>query len=197
MILALLLGFIALILLLLFLIAITLVINKKFSMKLIRILFNLTSRIPLLDVYIQKHLQDIDQISGKFNKAIRLHMMDNYILFFGTLLSLSVWSLRLLRTYIIFNALEIPITFPTVLIVETAVSVLSFIPLLPGALGIWEGSSIALYTLIAGISEASAAAATLINRFYLYLLPLILGIFTAIYLGLNIQKLVDSDKTEL
>jgi len=196
-ILAIFLALIALVLLLLFLIAITLVINKEFSMKLIRMLFNFISNIPLLNFYIQKHLHEIDEISERFNKAIRLHMMDNYILFFGTLLSLSVWCLRFLRTYLIFIALGIPIGFPTVLIVETAVSVLSFIPLFPGALGIWEGASVALYTLLGNISEASSAAATIINRFFLYLLPLIFGLFAAIYLGLSIQKLINSDEAEL
>ncbi len=195
--LAIFLGFIALMLLLLFFIAITLVINKEFSMKLIRMLFNLISSIPILTSYVQRFLPEIDEISERFNKAIRLHMMDNYILFFGTLLSLLNWCLRFLRTYIIFMALELQIEFHTVLIVETAVSVLSFIPLLPGALGIWEGASITLYTLMANIPEASAAAATLINRFFLYLLPLILGIFAAVYLGLNIQKLVNSGEDNM
>ena len=196
-ILAIFLGFIALVLLLLFIIAITLVINKEFSMKLIRILFNFISNIPLLNVYIQKHLHEIDEISERFNNAIRLHVMDNYIFFFGTLLSLSVWGLRFLRMYLIFIALGIPIEFSTVLIVETTVSVLSFMPLFPGALGIWEGASVTLYTLLGNISEASSAAATIINRFFLYLLPLIFGIFAAIYLGLSIQRLINSDKPEI
>lgn len=196
-ILAVLLGFITLILFLLFSIAVTLVVNKEFSMKLIQELFNFISKIPVLRIYIQKFLPEVDEISEKFNKAIRLHMMDNNILFYGTLLSVSVWILRLLRAYFIFIALDIPIGFQTVLIVETAVSVLSFIPLFPGAIGIWEGASITLYPLLAdpGMLDASlAAAATLINRFFLYLLPMIMGIIAAIYLGLNIQKIINSNE---
>jgi uncharacterized protein (TIRG00374 family) len=189
------LALVALALLSLFLISVTLVINKRFSLRLIYALFSFISRIPILREYPRKHIHEIDEIGGRFNKAIRLHMMDNYIIFFGTFLSLLNWFLRFLRTYFIFIAIGCQIGFTTVLIVETAISVISFIPLLPGSLGIWEVTSVALYSklIYQTVPAPSAAAATIINRFFLYLLPMILGIFAAIYLGLNIKKLVDSE----
>lgn len=195
---ALFLALIATVLLFLFMLAITLVVKKEFSIRLIKAITNLLSKIPFLKTHAKDIMPEVDHISKQFNKAIRLHMLDNYILFFGTILSLTIWGLRLLRTYLIFIALDVSIEFSTVLIVETAVAGLSFLPLMPGALGIWESSSTALYILIAQprMLEASAAAATIINRFYLFLIPLIIGLLSAVYMGLNIQKITSNQEVE-
>ncbi|MBN2014883.1 MAG: flippase-like domain-containing protein [Candidatus Altiarchaeota archaeon] len=194
---ALFLATIAMILLLLFAVVITLVTRKDIFLKSMKRIATLLSGIHFLKKHITEVLPEFDQMSGKFNEAVRLHMLDNYILFFGTIMSLIVWGLRMLRTYLIFTALGVSIEFSTVLIVETTVAGISFLPLMPGALGVWESSSTALYILIAQpkMLEATAAAATIINRFCLFLLPLIIGLLCAVYMGLNIQKITNNEET--
>ncbi len=194
------LGIISLTLSILFFISITLVMNKNFSLKVIQIFIEIISRIPILKIYSQKLREDVNEICDKFNYAMRRHMMDPYVLFFGTLISSFVWGLRLLRTYVVFIALGYPVSIDTVIVVEIAVSVLSFLPLLPGSLGIWEGASV-MFFVLAGVDKAYAMSATLIDRVLFYLIPSIIGIISALYLGISVSRLVSEkigdDKIEL
>lgn len=179
----------------LFLISLNVVLSKKFSLQTIKKIMDILCCIPLLKEHIKHTLPKVEEISKEFNDAIRLHMLDNKTLALGTTLSFIVWGLRFLRTYLIFEAIGSIIDYQTIVAVETMVSVLSFLPLFPGALGIWEGSSTILYTLITQpqVGEAAAAAATLINRFFMFLLPSLIGITSAIYLGLNIKKITSQN----
>jgi hypothetical protein len=185
------LAIIALSLIALFILAVNTVLSKRFSLTIIKKLVDILLKIPLLKAQVKHLLPEAEKISEEFNDAIRLHMLDNTILIFGTVLSFIVWGIRFLRTYLIFQVIGITVDFPTVIAVETMVSVLSFIPLFPGAIGIWESSSTVLYTMMTqpSVGEATAAAATIINRFYLFFIPIILGILAAIYLGINIKKI--------
>jgi len=185
------LAIIALALVALFILAVNIVLSKRFSLSLIKKIVGLLLKIPPLRAQVQHILPEAEKISEEFNDAIRLHMLDNTTLLIGTALSFIVWGLRFLRTYLIFFAFGTEIDFPTVVAVETMVSVLSFLPIFPGSIGVWEGSSTILYTMMTqpSIGEAIAAAATIINRFYMFLIPSILGILAAIYLGINIKKI--------
>lgn len=191
---------IALALVALFILAVNTVLSKRFSLTLLKKLVDILLKIPFLKAQVKHLLPEAERISEEFNDAIRLHMLDNTILVSGTILSFIVWAIRFLRTYIIFQAIGIPVDFPTIIAVETMVSILSFIPLFPGAIGIWESSSTVLYTMMTqpSVGEATAAAATIINRFYLFFIPIILGILAAVYLGMNIKKLTcEDDKIQL
>ena len=100
--------------------------------------------------------------------------------------------------FVIFRALGFNVGFSTILIVETAVSVLSFLPLLPGALGVWESASTGLYYMVSeNVTQAGSAAATLVNRFFLFFIPLVIGAIAAGYLGLNIKKITEETQAEL
>ncbi len=112
------------------------------------------------------------------------------MLIFGTIISGIRWILVLVRVYIIFIGLGlgVKITFSQVMIAETAVLIISALPLLPGSLGIFEAGSIFAFNSIAGIPEAEAAAATLLDRILFYLLPSVIGAFLAIHYGINILK---------
>lgn len=187
---AVLLGFISLVLFILFIISVTLVTNKTFSLKVIQIFIEVISRIPFLKSYSQKLRLDVHGVCDKFNHAMRKQMMDPHILFFGTLIAFSVWGLRLLRTYLVFIGIGYTsISLSTVIVVEIAVSVLSFIPLIPGSVGIWEGASV-LFFVGAGVAKAPATSAILIDRILFYLIPSIIGVFSALYLGISVSKLL-------
>jgi hypothetical protein len=188
------LSLLTLILLALFIISVSMVINKALSIRLINIFVKILSSLPMLNRRVESMKPRIDEIYEKFTIAIRKSMTDTRVLIYGTLISLGKWILVLCRVYLIFLALNVKISFSQVLIAETAVIVLSGIPLLPGALGIWEGTSVVLFTQIAGILPSQAAAATLIDRILFYLIPSVIGSIFAIHFGVNILKSEEMQK---
>lgn len=191
------LGLLTLILLSLFVVSISLVVEKSFSIKLILAFVKILSSIKILKNKIESAEHQIHGICEKFNIAIKKNITDPYVLIYGTLASMIKWILVIAKVYIIFLALKIKISFTHVLIVQTTVIVLSGLPLLPGALGIWEGASVLLFTKIAEISAAKAAAVTLIDRILFYLLPSIIGLIFAIHFGINVLKeeeIIDKNK---
>ena len=189
---ALLLGMIAFLLFITFLVTIVIFLNKKFSMKIIKLFLGILSKIPFFNSRAIHAYSRIDHILDEFHETITENMQDKYILIVGTLLSGLAWFLTLFRTYILFTMLSIPLSFPEVIIVQITVIIVSFLPILPGALGVWEGTSIALYTGL-GITPAAAAAATIIDRFIGFWIPALFGAIAAIHLGVNIIKIQDED----
>ncbi len=189
---ALLLVMISFLLFITFLVTMAIFLNKNFSMKIIKLFLGITSKIPFLKSRATNAYSRIDHILDEFHETIMENMRDKYILTVGTLLSGLAWFLTLFRTYVLFKMLNIPISFPEVIIVQITVITVSFLPVLPGALGVWEGTSIALYTGL-GISPASAAAATIIDRFIGFWIPAVFGVIATIHLGVNIIKIRDED----
>lgn len=183
------LGFVGIIIFLLFVVSITLVINKEFSLRIVNLFVGIMGYIPLLKKKSLNAKMEIDELCTRFSSAMRENMTDYSMLISGTIISIVKWFLIMVRVYVIFLALSIPITFDKVIIVETTVIAISAIPLLPGALGIWEGSSIALFVLF-NVPKASAGAVTLLDRIFHYLIPSILGIFSALFLGVSISQLM-------
>ncbi|MFZ2455986.1 MAG: flippase-like domain-containing protein [Candidatus Altiarchaeia archaeon] len=186
------------VLLLFFVLALTLAINKEYSMKIINVLICSFSRIPYMKGRAEKIHSEIEVIYGKFNKAMKEQMLDNYILLFGTCISIIVWSLRLLRVYVIFLAIGINIPLATLVIVQAFAIVVTFIPVSPGALGIWEGTNIALFSLLgasAGVTAIKAATVTMIDRLIFYVFPTVLGVVSAMLLGVDVLGLVKKEAT--
>jgi len=189
--LAIILGIIAVALLALFVITIILITHKNLIPILTQRLLDILIKIPILREYAKRKREDIDGISKRFKKAMKEHMMDAKILFFGTTISIIGWILRFLRVYLAFIALGYNIPLSTLIIVETAVLAISFVPIFPGALGIWEGSSIGLFVVF-GVDGAVASAATIIDRAFFYILPSIIGVISSIYCGINLSNIMQS-----
>ena len=183
----------SLVLLLLFILSLTLAINKEYSLKIIGALLCSLSRLPYMKDKAEKLHLELDEIYGKFNEAMKEQMLDNYILLFGTCISITVWCLRLLRVYIIFLAIGIKMPLSTLIIVQAFAIVVTFIPISPGALGIWEGTNIALFVLLGGpvgVTAVKAATVTMIDRIIFYVFPTVLGILSAMWLGVDVLSLV-------
>lgn len=179
-----------------FVLSLTLAINKEYSMKIIGMLLRCFSRIPYMKHRAEKILSEIEDIYGKFNKAMKEQMLDNYILFFGTGISVIVWALRLLRVYIIFLAIGINIPLATLVIVQAFAIVVTFIPISPGALGIWEGTNIALFSLLgasSGVTAVLATTVTMIDRLIFYVFPTVLGVIAAMWMGVDVLGLVKKE----
>jgi len=189
------LGIIALILLVLFVTALSTALNREFSSRIVHLFIAVVSRIPLLRRKCPKLKSDIDDISVKFNLAMREHMLDKDIVFSATLISIAVWALRIVRLWLSFRALGFEIPIHYALIVETTTSVVSFLPAIPGALGIWEGTSIALFVAL-GVQKTIAGAGTILNRIFFYLLPSFIGILAALSFGISIRRILEIDKVE-
>lgn len=186
----------SLVLLLLFILSLTLAINKEYSLKIIGVLLCSLSRLPYMKDRADKLQSEVEEIYGKFNKAMKEQMLDNYILFFGTCISVTVWCLRLLRVYIIFLAIGIKIPLSTLIIVQAFAIVVTFIPISPGALGIWEGTNIALFVLLGGpvgVTAVKATTVTMIDRIIFYIFPTVLGILSAMWLGVDVLGLLKKE----
>ncbi|MEM4347753.1 MAG: lysylphosphatidylglycerol synthase transmembrane domain-containing protein [Candidatus Altiarchaeota archaeon] len=185
---ALMLVFLTFLLFFLFLISINLVINPSLSHKLIEVFIKCISYVPILKRRAINFKSKIYDIQEKFTNAVKESMIDFNVLLFGTIISCLKWLLVLFRVYLIAIALNIKVLFSHVLIVETSILILSGIPLIPGSLGIWEGASVLLFSIIAEISATEAAAITLIDRSLFYLLPSIIGAILSVHYGINILK---------
>lgn len=195
---ALMLSFLSLILLALFVTFISMVLRKSFSDRTINLFVRITSKIPGIRKRVEGMKPRLDEISENFSLAMKKNVTDKQVLIYGTIISFVKWFLTLTRVFLVFQALKISITFTQVSIAEIAVIIFSGIPLLPGALGIWEGASVILFTQIAGISPAEAAAATIADRFLFYLLPSVIGAGIALRLGVDIIKSGEiSDKAKI
>lgn len=184
------LGIIALVLLIVFVIALSAALHKEISGRFVHLFIALISKIPILRRKSPKLRSEIDIISSKFNLAMRKHMLDRDIIVFATLISMTVWVLRILRLWLAFKAMGVEIPIHYALIVETTTSVISFFPAIPGAIGIWEGTSVAIFMAL-GIPTVIATAGTILNRIFFYLLPSVIGVFAALSLGIGIRKILD------
>ena len=187
-----------LILTILFLIVVSVAYKRTYSVTFLRIMTKIISVLPFFRRYTGRLRDEFDDITNRFNRAIKLHMLDNHVIVYGVTVSILVWGLRILRLYLSFMALGIKVSLTTVLVVETMVSAISFLPLLPGALGIWEWTSVELFSIISSCSDIYvnrefAAMGTIMNRIFFYLIPSIFGIVSALYLGMNISK-ITTDK---
>jgi len=168
---------------------ITLTTDKNLILIITKKLLNLLERIPLMRSYSKKKMMDVNGVSVRFESAMREYMGNVRVLVLGTFVSIIGWVLKFLRIYLIFIAIGYRISITSLIIVETLVLALSFIPILPGALGTWEGSSIALFMLF-GVDSVIATTVTIIDRFFFYVFPSILGIIASLYCGVNLSKII-------
>lgn len=182
------LGITTAIMLTLFAISLKFAMNRDFLGRLVHIFMNIVSKFPVPEKQLWKLNAMLEGMLSRFRDAMEEHIMDTPTLFIGTFVSLITWGFRFLRVYIIFLAVGVEIPLSTILIVETTVVILSFIPVLPGALGIWEGASIGLFILF-GISKVTATAVTMIDRILFYIIPSVLGAISAFYLGISISQI--------
>jgi len=188
-----------LILAVLFAAVVSIVYHKPYSSSLLRIIGKIISVTPFFRRYSERLGDEFEDITHRFDEAMKLQLLDNQIIIQGVFISSLVWILRVVRLYVSFLALGVEVALPTVVVVETMVSAVSFLPLLPGAMGIWEWTSVELFSIVSPYSGISitreyAAMGTLMNRVFLYLIPCVIGVLAAFYLGLNISRITGEDK---
>jgi len=182
-------------LLVVLLVTLKLIGKQENSFSILLMISRVFRKFPLLNRYSEKIKKNAAEISSKFNSAMELQLMNLEIIIQGVLFSFFSWLFRVLRLYFVFLAIGAQISISTALIVETLVPVISCIPILPGALGIWEWSSVEIITLITTfldktpVTREDALIGTIMNRLFSYLLPSVFGLIFSVYLGINLSKL--------
>ncbi|MBZ9570345.1 UPF0104 family protein [Methanobrevibacter sp. TMH8] len=165
-------------------------INKNVSEK---IVFKVLDWVLPLVERITKKIYDLGDIKEKatyyidnFNSSFKM-IVENKLFFVGAFLALITWGLDLFNSYLSFIAIGVTPPIAPFITIFTIAILLSFLPLLPGSLGITEIIMIALFVPV-GITADYVLAASAIERLSSYILPSIIGLITAIYYGKKIAK---------
>ncbi|MGL6299058.1 MAG: UPF0104 family protein [Methanobacteriaceae archaeon] len=122
-----------------------------------------------------------------FNSSFRVIISDKQLFMVGAILALFTWGLDILNFYICFLAIGITPPIAPFITVLTIAILLSFLPLLPGALGITEIIMIALFGPV-GITADHVLAASTIERITSYIFPTVLGILATVYYSKRLSK---------
>ncbi|HHQ44975.1 MAG TPA: flippase-like domain-containing protein [Candidatus Altiarchaeales archaeon] len=161
-----------------------LVVNEGLANLIVGKSVGLAARIPVK--FLKNHALDakkrMDEIRFNFRCAMKSAMFNKKILFFGTIISSVIWFLNILRVYLIFQMLGVELSIPVLVVTRITVVAVSFASIIPGAVGLWEGSTTWIFSVF-GILPATAMAAALIERFFSYLIANIIGFISASYLG--------------
>ena len=134
-----------------------------------------------------------------FQDTMRLMLTNKSLLYKAFPVSFFIWILEISRVCVIFMAFGFtvsPIMVGEVFIISVLVG---FIPVLPGGIGIIDGTMI-LFFASAGIPSNIGTAATLVERIISYWMTTILGVLTIPYYGVNVlegRKDTDDDNSKL
>lgn len=179
------------IVLILFLISSFSAIDKAMSMKVAMFFIELFSKISFLKKAAEKARNEVHKVVSDFNDAFRI-CMSKKILFFGTIISLLIWFLSFLRFYVIFLGMGYNINIAAFIVVQITVLILSFLPLFPGSILVWEASSIGLFVIF-GVPKEIAAAATVLDRLLSFWLTSLFGSIASVVVAGRIDK--EKDKS--
>jgi len=109
-------------------------------------------------------------------------LKDHRTFIVGVLVSFAMWGIDNLRFYLTFVAIGYyPLVIPMIIIYTISILV-SILPTLPGALGIREGTMVALF-LPVGVPAEVVLAVSLLDRLVTFILPTLVGAVTMLYYG--------------
>ena len=110
-----------------------------------------------------------------FQETMRVMLSDKNVLHYALPVSVLIWVAEISRVYLIFlafGAVVSPILIAEVFILSCLIG---FIPILPGGVGIIDGSMI-LFFAAAGIPSSVSAAATVIERLISFWMTTFIGL---------------------
>lgn len=161
-------------------------VSERIALKVLSWVYPLVERITHkkynLENLKEKTIYYIDNFNSSFTMIV-----ENKLFIGGALLALVTWGLDLFNSYLSFLAIGVTPPLGPFITIYTIAILLSFLPLLPGSLGITEIIMIALFVPV-GITTDYVLAASAIERIASYIIPTIIGLITAIYYGRNIVK---------
>jgi hypothetical protein len=161
------------------------------SLKLFKSILRLFKKISPIKDHVSRIESRVDELFWSFQRSIDTTMADVRTLSLGLGISALIWSLTIARMYLIFIALGVDVDFEVVLIVYAVLLMVGVLPLLPGALGIWEWVGAGLLTFF-GIPLSASAAVVVIDRILFFWLPIVTGLLSSLHVGLNVKNLIDA-----
>ncbi|CEG12250.1 conserved membrane hypothetical protein [groundwater metagenome] len=142
------------------------VVDRKRALNIATFLINIFSGFSFLKKRMSETKTKINGIVSEFHDGAK-YGLNLKIFGLGTIISFIIWFFSFLRPYIVFIAIGYNIDIAVFVAVIVVVLIISYIPTLPGGIGIWEVSSIGLYTLL-GVPSEYAAAVVIVDRLISY-----------------------------
>jgi len=142
------------------------IVDRKRALNIATFIINLFSRFSFLKKRMSGTKTKIKRIVSEFHDGAK-YGLNLKIFGLGTIISFIIWFSSFLRQYIVFIAIGYNIDIAVFVAVVVIVLMISYIPTLPGGIGIREASSIGLYTLL-GVPSEYAAAAVIVDRLISY-----------------------------
>ena len=177
----------------LFAAAIGILLKRESSIKLFQYILRTFGKVSFLKAHVVKVEGQVDDLFSSFRRGVNATLSDSAPMTQSLMISVVVWALNFIKVYMIFLALGIDIPFDVLIIVYAILTAVGILPLIPGALGLWEWVGVFLFTFF-GIPREVAAAVVLIDRFFFYWLPIGLGSLATLRLGLNIHTILEKQK---
>lgn len=166
-------------------------INESFGEKIINGLVWLLYKFSKRNTENRKE-QLINAVQG-FQETMRITISDKNLLYYALPLSFLIWILEILRVCVVFMAFGYPIS-PLIIAESFILSVLiGFIPVLPGGVGLIDGTMILLFAS-AGIPSGISAAATVVERLISYWMTTFLGLLTIPKFGISVLDNITGSK---
>jgi uncharacterized protein (TIRG00374 family) len=161
-----------------------LAVNEKLAETIIEKTVSLVAKIPV--GFLKDHALDaktrLDSVIQNFKDAMRTTLTDSKLIFAGTIISTLVWAVNIFRVYLIFRMLGVDLTFPVLIVTRVTVLSVSFLGVIPGALGFWEGTTTLVFSYF-GVLASTAMAAVLVERLFSFIVANLIGFSSAAYLG--------------
>ena len=176
-------------------VSVSILLRREPSMRLLKALLNLFGRARPLRAHVERLESGIDVLFMNFHNSMKVAVADRAALLLASAGSAAVWALTYLRVYLIFLALGVPVSPDVVVIVYSMLVMVSVLPLLPGALGMWEWAGIGMFALF-GIGAEEAAAVVMLDRMLFYWIPILTGVASSLHVGLSARKLMEKDDLE-
>ncbi|MBN1786688.1 MAG: flippase-like domain-containing protein [Candidatus Methanofastidiosa archaeon] len=126
---------------------------------------------------VKKYEHLIDDKLMLFNDTIKDFIKERRKLVTSSLLSIAIWGFWILRTYLVFLAFGVTVSFTVLTVVLVVSTFMGMIPFSPGGFGTTEGAMIILFSAF-GIDASIAVGATVIDRFISFWMPSVLGAFS-------------------
>ncbi|OWT32797.1 hypothetical protein BGI41_05805 [Methanobrevibacter sp. 87.7] len=158
-------------------------INENFGIKVTNGLIWLLHKFSKKDTE-KREKRLIEAVNG-FQETMKLTISNKKLILYALPLSLFIWILEIARVCVVFMAFGYPVS-PLIIAESFILSVLiGFIPVLPGGVGLIDGSMILLFAS-AGIPSGISAAATVVERLISYWMTTFLGLLTIPKYGVNV-----------
>lgn len=170
-------------LLVLFLVALYMSLNKEFGKKATLWLVGIIKRFSKKE-HSKLEENALTAIRG-FQNSMRTMIKDRHVLLYGLPISFAIWFLEILRVYLVFSAFNVEISLILIAEVFIISTLLGLIPLLPGGLGAVDGVMIILFSA-AGVPPSISAAATIVERLISFWMTSIIGIAVLPYFGAGV-----------